>query len=174
MLSKSLIQFSVDGWGCVPSLLLDLRPNYGRGNEDSGNLLLKVPYMHCYTQCPQPCSRPPPNHTSARASWILTSKSGSNSVGFTAPFPGSWCTQGFVFALQESISPVLCEFWWFFYGVVNGDLLQEGLFCTQSPCSRPLLTHTSTGQFSFQFKRKAMPKNVQTTTQLHSSHTLVK
>ena len=29
-------------------------------------------------------------------------------------------------------------------------------------------------QFSFQSQRKAMPKNVQTTTQLHSSHTLVK
>ena len=25
-------------------------------------------------------------------------------------------------------------------------------------------------QFSFQFQRKAMPKNAQTTTQLHSSH----
>ena len=24
MLTKSLIQFSVDGWGCVPSLLFDL------------------------------------------------------------------------------------------------------------------------------------------------------
>ena len=33
---------------------------------------------------------------------------------------------------------------------------------------------TGKGQFSFQFQRKAMPKNVQTTTQLHSSHTLVK
>ena len=30
------------------------------------------------------------------------------------------------------------------------------------------------GQFSFQFQRKAMPKNAQTTTQLHSSHTLIK
>ena len=29
------------------------------------------------------------------------------------------------------------------------------------------------GQFSFQSQRKAMPKNAQTTTQLHSSHTLV-
>ena len=29
-------------------------------------------------------------------------------------------------------------------------------------------------QFSFQFRRKAMLKNAQTTTQLHSSHTLVK
>ena len=33
---------------------------------------------------------------------------------------------------------------------------------------------TGKGQFSFQFQRKAMPKNVQTTTQLHSSHMLVK
>ena len=33
---------------------------------------------------------------------------------------------------------------------------------------------TGKGQFSFQSRRKAMPKNVQTTTQLHSSHTLAK
>ena len=39
MLSKYLIQFSVDGQGCVPFLLLNLRPNYGGGNEDNGNLL---------------------------------------------------------------------------------------------------------------------------------------
>ena len=65
--------------------------------------------------------------------------------------PGSWCAQCFVCALQESVSPVLCKFWWL-YGGVNGDLLQEGLChtqvcCTQSPCpcSRPLLTHTSAG-----------------------------
>ena len=32
---------------------------------------------------------------------------------------------------------------------------------------------TGKGQFSFQSVRKAMPKNAQTTTQLHSSHTLV-
>ena len=33
---------------------------------------------------------------------------------------------------------------------------------------------TGKDQFSFQFQRKAMPKNAQTTTQLHSSHMLVK
>ena len=65
--------------------------------------------------------------------------------------PGSWCTQGSVCALQESVSTVLCKFWWL-YGGVNGNLLQEGLChtqvcCAQSPCpcSRPLLTHASTG-----------------------------
>ena len=33
---------------------------------------------------------------------------------------------------------------------------------------------TGKGQLSFQFQRKAMPKNAQTTAQLHSSHMLVK
>ena len=33
---------------------------------------------------------------------------------------------------------------------------------------------TGKGQFSFQSQRNAMPKNAQTTAQLHSSHTLVK
>ena len=33
---------------------------------------------------------------------------------------------------------------------------------------------TGKGPFSFQFQRKAIPKNAQTTTRLHSSHTLVK
>ena len=46
MISKSLIQFSVHGRGCVPSLLFHLRPNYVGGNDDSGNLLPKVPCMH--------------------------------------------------------------------------------------------------------------------------------
>ena len=38
-----------------------------------------------------------------------------------------------------------------------------------------LICHrTGKGQFSFQSQRKAMPKNAQTTAQLHSSHTLGK
>ena len=35
MLSKSLIQLSVDEWGCVPSVLFDQRPNYGGGDGDN-------------------------------------------------------------------------------------------------------------------------------------------
>ena len=71
--------------------------------------------------------------------------------------PGSWCTQGSVCALQESVSPVLCKFWQL-YGGANGDLLQEGLchtqvYCTQSPCpcSSPLLACTSAGDTQTQF-----------------------
>ena len=48
--------------------------------------------------------------------------------------PGPWCIQGSIGALQESVSPVLCKFWWL-YGGVNGDLLQEGL------CQHPSLLH---------------------------------
>ena len=100
MLSKSLIQFSVDGSGCVPSFLFDLRPNYGRGNEDNGDLLQKVPCMHCCTQCPQTCSRPLLTHTFARDSWTLMGKSGSVSCGVTAPF--SWVLVSTRFCLFTS------------------------------------------------------------------------
>ena len=73
ILHKYLIQFSVDGWSCVPSL--DLRLNYGGGDEDKGDLHPKVPCLHHHAQCPQPCSRPPTTHTSAGDSWTLTGKS---------------------------------------------------------------------------------------------------
>ena len=49
--------------------------------------------------------------------------------------------------------------------------------CMQCPSKFGKLSNghrTGRGQFSFQSQRKAMPKNAQTTTQLHSSHTLVK
>ena len=85
VLSKSLIQFSVDGRGCIPSLLFDQRPNYGGGNKDNGNLLQNVPCMHCPTKCPWPCSRKLPTHAFARESWSLTGRSGSVSCGVTAP-----------------------------------------------------------------------------------------
>ena len=49
--------------------------------------------------------------------------------------------------------------------------------CTQyaSKCGNLSSGHrTGKGQCSFQFQRKAMPKNAQTAAQLHSSHMLVK
>ena len=134
MLSKYLILFSVGGWGCVSSLLFDLRPNYGGGHEDNGDLLQKVPCMHCPTQCLWPCSRPLLTHASAGDSWTLTVKFGSVSCGVTAPF--SWYAQGFVCVLQQSVSPVLCRFWQL-YGGVNGDLLQEEAYYL----SQPIICH---------------------------------
>ena len=151
MFIKSLIQFSFDQCGCVPSLLFDLRPNYGGGNEDNGDLLQKVPCRHCCPQCPQSCRRPLPTHASARDSWTLTGESGSVSCGATAPFPWVLVHTRFYLCLRRVYFPVLCKFWWL-CGGVNSDLLQEGLChtqvcCTQSPCpcSSPLLTCTSAG-----------------------------
>ena len=118
MLSKSLIQVSVDGWSYVPSLLFDLKANYGGGNEDNGNLLQKVSWIHCYTRCPQPCSRPLLTHTSARDSWTLTVKSGSVSCEVTDPF--SWvlaCTR-FSLCPPKVCFPVLCKFCWLYGGLI--------------------------------------------------------
>ena len=130
MLSKSLTQFSVDGWGCVPSLSFDLRPNYGGGNEDNGDLLQKVPGIQCCTQCPRPCSRPPPTHALTEDPWTLMDRSGSVSCGVTAPLSWVLMSPRFCLCPPRVCFPVLCKFWWL-YGGVNGDLLQEGLCHTQ-------------------------------------------
>ena len=62
-----------------------------------------------------------------------------------------------LFMPSKSLFSQSCKFWWL-YGGVNGDLLQEGLChtqvsCTQSPCPycSPLLTHTSSGDTQTQF-----------------------
>ena len=107
MLSKSLTQFSVDGQGCVPSLLFDLRPNYGGGNEDNGDLLQKIPNTHCHTRCPRPCSRPPLTHISTRDSWTLTGKSGSVSWGSLLLSHGSQCAE-VLFVPSQSLFPQSC------------------------------------------------------------------
>ena len=86
ILSKSLIQFSVDGQGYVPSLLFDVSPNYGRSNEDNGHLLQKVLCTHCCIQRPRPCSKSWSTHASTGDSWTPTGKSGAVSCGVTAPF----------------------------------------------------------------------------------------
>ena len=128
-----------------------LGPKCGGGNEDKGELPQKIPCMHYYTQCPQPCSRPPLTHTSSRDSWTLTCKSESVSCGVTTPFSWVLVHTRFCLCPPRVCFPILCKFWQL-YGGVNGDLLQEGLChtqvcCTQSscPCCRALLTCTSSG-----------------------------
>ena len=88
-LSTSLIQFSVDGWCCVTSLLFNLRPtmvmkevmktmatSFKRYHADTATLSApNLAVGHC-----QPTS--PPDF------WTLLGKSGSVSCGVTAPF--SW------------------------------------------------------------------------------------
>ena len=56
----------------------------------------------------------------------LRASLGQSLVGSLLLHPGSWCAQGSVCALQESVPLVLWKFWWL-YGGVKGHLLQEGL-----------------------------------------------
>ena len=68
---------------------------------------------------------------------------------------------------------ILCNF----VCILNCVTLRLWKCCTQyaSKFGKVSRGHrTGKGQFSFQFQRKAMPKNVQTTTQLHSSHMVAK
>ena len=107
-----IFQARILQWGChfllqdLPNpgikpgspVLFDLRPNYGGGNEDNGDLFQKVPCRQCYTQCPQPCSRPPPSHASTRDSWTLTGKPGSK---FSKPgFNSTWTVNFQIFKLD--------------------------------------------------------------------------
>ena len=113
-----------------------LGPNNDGGNEDNGDLPQKMPCMNGCTQCPQPCSRSPPTHTSTRDARTPTGKPGTVSSGVTAPF--SWVlVHGVLLCPPRVYFPGLCKFWQP-YSRVNGALLQEGLChsqvcCTQSP-----------------------------------------
>ena len=102
MLSKSLIQFSVDGGSCAPSLLFDLRPNYGGGSEDDGDLLQNALAHTAALSAPDPAAghrRPTPLPETPGPSRACL---GQSLLGSLLLSPGSWCTHGFVCALQES------------------------------------------------------------------------
>ena len=88
MLSTSLIEFSIDGQGCVPFLLFDLRPNSRTVVE-----VMKIMETSFKGFCactatlsaPNPAG-PPPTHTSAGDSWTLMGNSRSVSCWVTVPF----------------------------------------------------------------------------------------
>ena len=150
MLSKSLIQFSVDEWSCVPSLLFTW-----------GHTMVEVmKIMVISFERSQVCTATltasnhtadhPSTHASTGDSWTLTASLGQSLMGSLFLSSRSWCTQGSVCALQESLSR----------SCVLSDSSVMGLTatsykrtyytqvcCAQSrcPCGSPLLTHTSTG-----------------------------
>ena len=60
---------------CHPLLLAPCYLTWGQITVEVMKIMatsFKRSHAHCYTQCPQPCSRPPPTHASARDSWTLT------------------------------------------------------------------------------------------------------
>ena len=101
MLNKSLIQFSVDGWGYVPSLLFDLRPNYGGGNEDNGDLLQQA-LLHSVPPTLQQATSIPRLH------WRLLDTHGQVWVSLLwVTGPGAYKV---LFVPPRVCFPVLCKF----------------------------------------------------------------
>jgi len=136
MLSKSLIQFSVDEWSCVPSLLF----TWGQTMVEVMKIMVtSFKTSHACTATlsasnPAAGHHPPtppletPGHSQASL---------GQSVGSLLLSPVSWCTR-FCLCPPRVYFPVLCTLWQLYDGV-SGDLLQEGLChiqvcCTQSPC----------------------------------------
>ena len=137
MLSKSLIQFSIDGWSCFPSLLF----TWGQTVVEVVKIMVisfKTSHTHPATlSAPNPAEghcRPMPPLETPGHSWASL---GQSPVGSLLLSPGFWCPQGSVCSLQESVSPVLHKFWWLYAGV-NGDLLQECLCHARSVAPRAL------------------------------------
>ena len=104
MLIKSLIQFSVDGWSCVPSLL------FTWGQTMLEVMKIMVTSLKISHTCTATLSAPnsaaghdqstPPLETPGHSKASL----GQSLLGSLLLFPGSWCRQGSICTLQESIS----------------------------------------------------------------------
>ena len=60
------------------------------------------------------------------------------------------------------------------FKILKDDAVKVLQSICQQICKTQQRPQDKKGQFPFQYQRKAMPKNAQTTTQLHSSHMLVK
>ena len=115
ILSISLTQLSVDGWGCVPSLLFTW-----------GQTMLEVMkiMVTSFKRSQVTLSAP---HPAAGRRWptslLETPGHSQASLGQSLVWSlllssGSWCTQVSVCAPQESVSPVLCKFWQLYGGLM--------------------------------------------------------
>ena len=134
MLCKSLIQFSVDGQSCVPSLLFDLTRKKGSVHtlpHSMSPILQQATANPCFHQ------RLLDNHRQVLASLLCGHCSfllgpGAHkvlSVPSKSLFPQSCVSSAGSTATSSK----------------RAYAIPLQVCCTQSPCSRPLLTRTSTG-----------------------------
>ena len=156
-LSITLIQFSVDEWHCVPSLL------FTRGQIMVEVMKITATSFKRSHACTATLSAPnsgegyhwptPPLEIPGHSQESL----GHSLVGSLLLSPGTWCIQGSICALQESISQSCVSF-----GSSVVRLMETSskrayaitqVSCTQSPCpcGSPLLTRISTGDAQTQF-----------------------
>jgi len=99
MLSKSLIQFSLDGWGCVPSLLFTLGQTMVEVVKVMATSFKRSHARTATLSAPNPAAghcRPMPLLETLRHSQASL---GQSLMGSLLLFPGSWFAQGSVCAL---------------------------------------------------------------------------
>ena len=110
MLSKALIPFSVEGRGCVPSLLFTWAQTMVEAMKIMGASFKRSHAGTATLTAPNPAAgrhRPtPPLETPGHCRESL----GQSLVGSLLLSPGSWCSQGSVYAFQESISQSCVSF----------------------------------------------------------------
>ena len=105
LLSKSLIRFSVEGRAVFPpsiwgqTMVEIMKTSFRRSHACPAILSAPNPAAGHFHPTPPPET---PGHSQASL--------GQSLVESLLLSPGSWCTQGIVCALQESVSPVLCKF----------------------------------------------------------------
>ena len=90
MLSKSLIQFSVDGQGCVPSLLFDLRPTMVEVMKIMATSFKRPHACTAALSAPDSAAghhQPTPLPETPKHSWTSL---GQSLVGSLLLSPGSW------------------------------------------------------------------------------------
>ena len=121
MLSKSLIQFSVDGWSCVASLLF----TWGQTMVEVMKIMLtSLKRPHACTagvHAPNPAAGHHQPTPSLETPGHPQASLGQSLVGSLLLSPGSWCTR-FCCALQETISQ----------SCVNSGISVVGLMVTSS------------------------------------------
>ena len=144
MLSKSLIQFSVDGWGSDHSLLFA----WGQTMvEVMKTVVISFKRSHACTAALSPSKPEAGHHQTMPPPHVWVSLLWGHCSFLLGPD-----AYKVLFLPSKSLFPqTLCKLWQLYDGV-NSDLLQEGLchtqvYWTQSccPCSRPLINQASTG-----------------------------
>ena len=106
MLRKSVIQFSVDGQGCVLARLF----TWGQTMVEVMKMMAtSLQRSHACTAAsvPQPCSGPPLTHASAGDSWTRMGKSGSVS-GDHCSFLLGPCAHKVFFVPSKILFPQIC------------------------------------------------------------------
>ena len=113
-LSKSLIQFSVDGWSCVPSLLFTWGQSMVEVMKIMATSFMHPTRVQCFTQCPEPHSRPLPTTLLLETPGHPQAGPGQPPVGSLLLSPGPGAQASVV--PSESLSPrpeqVLAALWW--------------------------------------------------------------